>query len=290
MKLSEHVYEIRLPFQSVIGGGRTVERIVNLWLISNGKLCLIDSGVLSADRVFFEYLKSSGRHPHEVALLVLTHAHPDHIGSGPSIVRRTGCRTAAHIKAVPWIEDVDMQFKERPLDNFYDLVEGSFKIDRIIEDGDTLEWGDNLLLDVIHTPGHSKDSVSLFLKKDGVLFTGDAVPVAGDLPIYEDVLELVASIQKLKTRKGVTVLCSSWKEPQQYGDIDGYMDKSLAYIQSIHAIVCRIVKDSPAVSSKDLCVRVLKKLGLPDASNKKNVVTSIEAHRACSHIENILTN
>ena len=288
MKLSEHVYEIRMTFQSIIGGGRTVERIVNLWLICNGKICLIDSGVLFSDRVVFEYLRSRGRHPSDLALLVLTHAHPDHIGSGPSIVKRTGCKTAAHIKAVPWIEDVNMQFKDRPLDNFYDLVEGSFKIDRIIEDGDALELGDNLLLDVIHTPGHSKDSVSLFLKDDGVLFTGDAVPVVGDLPIYEDVLDLIASIQKLKALNGVTVLCSSWKEPQHDGHIDGYMNDSLAYIQYIHEIVCRIVVKSPAVSSKDLCARVLKKLGLPDASNKKNVVTAIEAHRVCSHLENIL--
>jgi hydroxyacylglutathione hydrolase len=288
MKLSEHVHEIRKEFQSVVGNGGTVTRAVNLWLIGSEKIYMIDSGVASSDRVVFDYIRSIGRQPQEVALLVLTHAHPDHIGSGPSIVRQTGCKTAAHIKAVPWIENVDLQFNERPLDNFFDLVEGSFKIDRIIADGDTLQLGDDLHLNVIHTPGHSADSASLFLKADGVLFSGDAIPVAGDLPIYEDVPDLIASIRKLKNLKDVKILCSSWNKPQ-YGDsIDDYIEASLAYLQHIHDKVCQVVKSSPLVSPKDLCAGVLKKLGLPDASNKKNVVTSIEAHRRCCQRENLL--
>jgi len=260
----------------------------NAYFIDGPIRVLIDPG----HQALFDHvelgLRDLGLKTEDIDLVICTHAHPDHIGSGPSIVRRTGCRTAAHAQAVPWIEDVDLQFKERPLSNFYDLVKGSFKIDRIIEDGDTLEWGEKLHLEVIHTPGHSKDSVSLFLREDGVLFSADAVPVAGDLPIYEDVPELVASIQKLKSLQGVKVLCSSWNRPQRNHHIRAYMDESLDYIQKIHGIVRQIVKTSPTVSPRDLCAEVLKKLGLPDASNKKNVVTSIEAHRVCSHLENVV--
>ncbi|MEW6671804.1 MAG: MBL fold metallo-hydrolase [Thermodesulfobacteriota bacterium] len=290
MKITDHVHEIRMPFQSIIGGGCTVERVVNLWIVCNEQICLIDSGVLSSDRILFEYLGSTGRRPQDVQLLVLTHSHPDHIGSAPTIVRRTGCKTAAHVQAVPWIEDVGRQFKEHPLDNFYDLVEGSFKIDKILRDGDMIELDDGLSLDVIHTPGHSKDSISFFLKADGALFTGDAIPVAGDLPIYEDVVRLIASIQKLKALKGVKVLFSSWSALRHAGQIDGYIDESLNYIQRIHETVCQSMDAYPDISSKDLCAKVLKKLELPDASNKLNVVRSIEAHRACSHRKDLLTS
>lgn len=47
MNLSEHVHEVRVPFQSVIGKGGTVTRTVNLWLIDSEKICgLWPDGIL----------------------------------------------------------------------------------------------------------------------------------------------------------------------------------------------------------------------------------------------------
>ncbi len=43
---------------------------------------------------------------------------------------------------------------------------------RMIHDGDTLDLG-NRSLTVIHTPGHSNDSIMLFDQKNKILFTGD---------------------------------------------------------------------------------------------------------------------
>ena len=49
------------------------------------------------------------------------------------------------------------------------------------------------------------------------LFSGDAIPAAGEYPIYEDVLGTVRFIKKLRDIKGLRVLLSSWADPQ-YGD------------------------------------------------------------------------
>ena len=50
-------------------------------------------------------------------------------------------------------------------------------VDHILENGQTLRVGDRDC-EVIHTPGHSEDSISLYCEKDGCLFLGDApIPV-----------------------------------------------------------------------------------------------------------------
>ncbi|MBW6517507.1 MAG: MBL fold metallo-hydrolase [ANME-2 cluster archaeon] len=45
-------------------------------------------------------------------------------------------------------------------------------VDNIVKDGDIITMGDRLF-EAIHTPGHSSDSISLYCRDEGVLFTGD---------------------------------------------------------------------------------------------------------------------
>jgi len=49
-------------------------------------------------------------------------------------------------------------------------VEG---VDHLLSDGDSLVLGDRTF-EVIHTPGHTDDSICLYGERDGVLFVGDA--------------------------------------------------------------------------------------------------------------------
>jgi glyoxylase-like metal-dependent hydrolase (beta-lactamase superfamily II) len=74
--------------------------------------------VQSSYEVIFDYLKDTGRKPEDIDMLILTHAHPDHIGSAKAIKEKTGCTVAAHPEARAWIEDVEQQFKERPVPGF----------------------------------------------------------------------------------------------------------------------------------------------------------------------------
>ena len=45
-------------------------------------------------------------------------------------------------------------------------------VDEVLRDGQTLRLGDRNF-EVIHTPGHSSDSICLYCKEEGVLFSGD---------------------------------------------------------------------------------------------------------------------
>lgn len=84
--------------------------------------------------------------------VVDTHTHADHISAASSLKDLTGCSYVMHEKSAQ--KCVDVHAKE----------------------GDTLELA-GVKMDVYHTPGHTRDSISLRIK-DGstaVLLTGDAL-------------------------------------------------------------------------------------------------------------------
>lgn len=154
------------------------------------------------------------------------------------------------------------------------------EVDRLLEDGDVLDLGDGLGLEVLHTPGHSKGSISLVLHEDQALFSGDAIPLAGDLPIYDDVLASVTSIKKLKGVSGVKVLLSSWDDPREGTQVYQQMDEGLRFLQRIHEAVITVTSDNPslAVDDEELCKSVLVELGFPEQAANPLVARSFVAN------------
>ncbi|MEJ2286557.1 MAG: MBL fold metallo-hydrolase, partial [Desulfobacterales bacterium] len=223
-------------------------------------------------------ITQAGRHAREIARIVFTHSHADHIGGGPALIKQTECKVAAHIDAKPWIENVDQQYAQRPIGNFYDLVGGSVEIDSDLKDGDQVDLGDGKTLEIFHTPGHSKGAISLLYNKDMALFTGDAVPKPDTVPIYEDVATSIKSIKKLRQIKGLEILMASWDEPQFGASVYPSMDAGLRWFQQIHEAVLAETAGSDALDPNDLCARVLKRLGFPEIPLVPIVVTSIQAH------------
>ena len=110
----------------------------------------------------------------------------------------------AHPAERAWIEDIDLQNRERPVPGFSTLVEGSVQLDHELTDGDVIDSDgtEEYELQVFQTPGHSTGSISLLVQGEGALFCGDAVPVEGDLPVYDDAL---ASMRSLKRSVGSVI-------------------------------------------------------------------------------------
>ena len=134
MKITEHIHGLRLPFTLTLGPGKTVERMVYSYIVFGETICLIDCGVSSSGQTISEYIKTEEHAPGDISLIVLTHAHPDHMGSALAIQRATGCRIAAHSAAINWIEDVSLQFSQRPVPSFHSIVDGSVNVDIVLKD------------------------------------------------------------------------------------------------------------------------------------------------------------
>jgi glyoxylase-like metal-dependent hydrolase (beta-lactamase superfamily II) len=218
-----------------------------------------------------------GRKPREISLLLLTHAHPDHIGSAREIKAATGCTVAAHPGARSWIEDVEKQFKARPVPGFYELVGGSTSVDRDLQDGEVINLGP-ASLKVVHTPGHAMGSISLYCEKEEALFVGDAIPQANGLPIYEDAAASAASIKKLRDIRSIKYLLASWADPLEGSSAYGMMDAGLEYLQRIHEAFRSLAADTATEDPMELCAQMVKVLGLPELAVNPLIARSFIAH------------
>lgn len=183
MPMPDHIDAIRIPFRLHIGPGKCLDRFVYAYVIFGRHIVVIDSGVAGSAQTIHDCVRDRGREPNEITTVALTHAHPDHIGGLVGLTKAVGCKVAAHADAITWVEDVELQFRERPVPSFHDLVEGSVKVDTPLSDGDVLPLGDDHSLTVIHTPGHAAGHIALLDRQWGVLFSGDTIPAPGTLPI-----------------------------------------------------------------------------------------------------------
>ncbi len=278
MQITKNIHALKIPFHLIDPSGRKIDRFVYVYLIYGKKVCLIDSGVASGEKVIFDYLRSTGRSPEEISLIILTHSHPDHIGAASAIKAATNCDVASHAAERSWIEDVDLQFKERPVPGFKSLVGGSVKIDRILQDGDVIGLDDEMSAKVLHTGGHSKGSISILLPDVGALFSGDAIPITGDLPIYEDALESVRSIKNLKATGSINHLLAAWDDPQKDSMVYQRMDNGLEYLQHIHEAVINVSRCHPTIEPMELCRLVLKELGIPEMAANPLIAKSFESN------------
>ncbi|MCK4474316.1 MBL fold metallo-hydrolase [Candidatus Bathyarchaeota archaeon] len=99
--------------------------------------------------------------------IVNTHGHPDHT---------CGNRMVKKVFAVPILiheHDAYMLGKSsRRIARFFGLESFSPPADVLLHDGDTVKFG-KVALKVLHTPGHSRGSISLLGEK--VIFTGDTL-------------------------------------------------------------------------------------------------------------------
>jgi hydroxyacylglutathione hydrolase len=256
-----------------------VDRFVYSYILFGEKTCLIDAGVSTTSSMLQDYMKKLGRSPEEISFVLLTHAHPDHIGGCLAIKKNSSASFAAHAADKPWIEDVQRQYRERPILNFFELVGGSVPVNRDLKDGEVIPWDNGRNLRVLETPGHSLGSISFFFEEEGALFSGDAIPAAGTLPIYVNPQASIESIRKLQRVPGVKYLFSSWHEPVSGNQITSILEEGIHYIERIDRIITDLSKKLPPTTSlEELSLQVLERLGIQVSQVPPIVMASFEAH------------
>ena len=278
MQISEHVHLLKIPFLIPMGPGKSLERFTYIYLIVGDRVWLIDAGVRDSVNHVLAYLAKLQQEPETIAEVLLTHAHPDHMGGLCGVVDASHCRVRVHEWDAAWVDDVARQYADRPVPGFELIVEGSVSVDAYLQDGERLELDSDNTLHVIHTPGHSSGHVAYFHEQDGVLFAGDAIPLPGAMPIYDDVVATLQSVQQLGALAGVKVLLSSWDAPREGTEVMPVFAAGEAYIQRIHDTV---KKNLDLGTSVEACaVSVYQHLGLPPVPLSPVLLRAIQSHYA----------
>ena len=139
----------------------------NTYLIRGEGAILIDPGHSRHIPDLFKRMKGDGIPPEEIALVILTHSHPDHLEGIEAFINQPVRVTMNREEERYLLESGKLLFEmmRHPLPEF--------RIDFYLKEGD-LHWGEKVF-HIYHTPGHSPGSLSIHWPERKALFTGDLV-------------------------------------------------------------------------------------------------------------------
>ena len=133
----------------------------------------------------------------KVKFILNTHGHVDHISGNGILKRLTDARILIHEEDASMLTD-----PHENLSFMLGLTVTSPKADRLLRDEDSIGLGD-LEFKVIHTPGHTRGSISLFSEEEKIVFTGDTLFAGSigrtDLPgsSFRDMMESLGRLMEL---------------------------------------------------------------------------------------------
>lgn len=216
------------PFRSAVevmpGLYQVRTRGSKAYLVLDDELTLIDTGSTGSGARILKAVEELGRSPSDIKHIVITHYHLDHVGGLPELQGYLPAKTGVHLADASHIES------RGPLPNPFTnpllakICEpylrrndpGAARVDVILHDGDELPALGGMR--VVHAPGHTAGSISLYFPNRGALIIGDAMQYKfGRLMLpsrlfTEDMEEAAASVQKLAALEFET-LCFSHFRP-----------------------------------------------------------------------------
>lgn len=175
--------------QNPVTGKSTRLSFTNIFLLEcEGGRLLIDTSYNNLYPQFRSWLRRIGVGLDEIRYILLTHHHDDHAGFVKALIEDTGARLIAHENSVPQLREGAHHMDIDYLNTCTEITLRLFSLFRRhtypsykAKDDDILISGDEPKLlreigvdgEVLYTPGHTDDSITV-LMSNGDAFVGDA--------------------------------------------------------------------------------------------------------------------
>lgn len=214
MKIGDSLYVLRLDERNRPGGD-----YMNLSLILDAEHgpTLVDTGLPGRLPAIEAALAEIGLKVQDLKRIILTHQDIDHIGSLAEIVRASGAKVLAHEAEAPHIDGRKKWVKMPPpealeqmspeMRAFLERGAEPAQVNQLLHDGEVLDTAGGVR--VIYTPGHTPGHISLYLERDQILITGDALtakdgqvqlPMQRATPDWPEAMRSVAKMAALEVK------------------------------------------------------------------------------------------
>ena len=183
MQVSPSVRAVQIPETNPMH-----PQFTTIYLVGRGQVLTIDSGD-DAERyrwMLRGYLAATEKA--EIGQSAVTHFHNDHSANLRWLHDEFGAELQVPRATAPFLRDR--------------LPENGVKL---LDDGDELSPGGGVRLRVVHTPGHSADSVCFYLEDEGVLFTGDTI-LGASTTMVSDLAGYIESLRRLRSLPNLSVI------------------------------------------------------------------------------------
>ena len=149
----------------------------NIYIINN--TLLIDTSTGHHTALIKKALDTLGITHDDITCIINTHTHIDHIG-GNHLFKNA--KIMMHESAKTTLKEPTLK---NTFSKYFNTTLKNSEIHIPLNDRDTIR-AKGTKLEIIHTPGHSPDSISIYMPDQKYLFTGDAIPVRFDkkLSVY----------------------------------------------------------------------------------------------------------
>ncbi len=173
-----------------------------------------------------------------VQYVILTHYHADHTYGAylfpqADVMAHIHCRALLTQVGTPALEEAKIEVPE-----LEEVVLRSPDI--TFQDGEIGVRLGGRMIRLIHTPGHTQDSVMVYVEDDRVMFAADTVmPVPSIVDGDMDILR--ASLRKV-TERPIENMVQGHGEVILRGEVQGMVDISLAYLDTIEGMATQAVE------------------------------------------------
>jgi hydroxyacylglutathione hydrolase len=212
----------------IIPGVEQIDGVnANSYLVEqeDGSLTLIDTGMSKDGKKILDYIQTTMRRkPSDVKTIVLTHSHIDHVRGAYETKRATGAKVAIHEQDADHLSrKKKMLLPKGAIGVLFRLFSPFFSF-KPVEPDQRLNENDRIgTLTVVHTPGHTPGSISLYDERRKLVFVGDTIrynrgKVEGPpKPFTPDMDQAMKSVRKISNLDFVVML-SGHGEPLKSSD------------------------------------------------------------------------
>lgn len=231
----------------------------NVVLHERGQATVIDSSYLAHVPQTLALLEHAlaGK---ELAWLVNTHCHSDHMGGNAAIQRKFGCRTSIPEGEAPLIDDWDEQALILAI---ADQRAERFRYDDTFRHGDTLQMG-GFAWRVIAAPGHDPNAVMFHSPEARVLISGDALWENGFGVVFPQLFGRETALAE--TRATLDAIASLDLETvipghgRPFGDVNAALQRAFRRLESYEQDIARLARHCAKVM---LSFSLLEKRSMP---------------------------